>query len=422
MKNFLVSNEGFLKAFASAQQLAKKTNGRIATMADLAVLRTKTGINDLLWNMWAMTATTIYFGSYKGERLIVVAHHFGPLTTEERVIAWTSSGEFKKGDDRQVSGLKGCPTITQNEFDKLVEGAYGEVKTIKFDEYYPVHKEELTGYEIKVDRAAQDPLLEALLGRDRASYEAYLQKCFSISKDYAREERKEEGAEEKILQLSIEDMYGASIFNIYNKTVEFPETPIAFMMLFQRPNRYGNRDLSISTELHTEESIKGYQQFIVLNDEEDGLVRIGFNVQKHWKKCLVPNIEEFKETFFSLTGGIDGKTLFVEYPKSTDGAWMDTGECMFPVSDVVAIGDPTTFTTKDCMFFLKYHIDEVRKLAPKGANAYTITGDVQGRDTVTVPIQFYSVTPLTEKRVLREEEVMDNLNLLLEINNILIPA
>lgn len=419
MKNFLISGENFLKAFAIASQLAQKTGGRIANMADIAILRTKTGIDDLLWNMWAMTATTIYFGSYKGERLIVVAHHFGPLTTEERIITWTSSGKFKEGDDRQVGGVEGCRTITQEEFDKLVEGVYGEVKTIKFDEYQPLHKEELTGNQIKIDRAAQDPLLEALLGRDRASYEAYLQQCFSIAKDYAKEEWKEEGAEEKILQLSIEDMYGASIFNIYSETVNFPETPIAFMMLFQRPSRYSNHDSSISTELHIEESIKGYQQFIVLNDEEDGLVKIGFNVQKHWKKCMVPNTEEFKETFFSLTGD---QTLFVEYPKATDGAYMDTGECMFPVSDVVAIGEPTTFTTNDCMFFLKYHIDEVRKLVPEGANAYAITGDVQGRDTVTVPIQFYSVTPLTEQRILRGKEIMDNLELLLEINNVLIPA
>ncbi len=79
-------------------------------------------------------------------------------------------------------------------------------------------------------------------------------------------------------------------------------------------------------------------------------------------------------------------------------------------------------TTDNCLFFLKYHIDEVCKLAPKGANAYHIIGEVQGRDTVTVPIQFYQVTPLTEKRILRNQEVMDNLDLLLEINNVLIPA
>ena len=421
MKNFLISNEGFLKAFASAQQLARKTGGRIATMADMAVLRTKTDTNDSFWNIWALTATTLYFGSYKGERLIVIAHHFGPLTSDERIVGWASSGEFKEGDTRQVGGIKGCRTITQEEFNNLVEGMYGEVKTIKFDEYQPLHKEELNGSQINIDRATEDPLLEALLGRDRASYEAYLQQCFSIAKDYAKEQHKEEGAEKKILQLSIEDMYGWSLFNSYSETIGFPETPIAFMMLFQRPSRYANHDLSISTELHVEESIKGYQQFIVLNDEEDGLVEIGFNVQKHWKKCTVPNTKEFKETFFSLTGG-NGKALFVEYPKSTDGAYMDTGASMFPVSDVVAIGEPTTFTTDNCMFFLKYHIDEVRKLAPEGANAYKIIGDVQGRGTVTIPIQFYSVIPLTDHRILHEKEVMDNLELLLEINNILTPA
>jgi|GEM_PF-1615369 len=419
MKNFLISNEGFLKALASAQSLCKQTKGRIATMADLALMRSKTDTESLFWNAWALTATTIYFGSYKGEKLIVVAHHFGPLLTEERIMTWASSGQKDEGSDREKYGFEGSPKITQEEFNNLVEGVYGEVKIIKFDDHYEVYKKELSGSQIIFDFASKDPLLEALLGNNRSDYEAYLQKCLSIAQDYARENRKEDGAEQKILQLSIEDRYGWSLLSADSNPVDFPETPVALMFLFQIPSRYGNHDLSISTELHTEESINGYMQIIVLNDENEDLVRIGFDPQKHWEKCLVPSEEEFTETFFSLRGD---ENLFVEYPKPIDGAYGDTNEYMFPLSEVKKIGEPTTFTTDDCLFFLKYHIDEVRKFAPEGANAYHIIGDVEGRGTVKVPIQFYSVVPLTEKRILRRKEVMDNLNLLLEINNILIPA
>lgn len=420
MKNFLVSNESLLKTLAFAQSLCKQTKGRIATMADLALMRTKTDTGSLFWNSWALTATTIYFGSYKGERLIVVAHHFGPLITDERITTWASSGEKDEGSSREKYGFPGSPKITQEEFDNLVEGVYGEVKLIKFDEYQSSHQNELSGHQIRIGRAASDPLLEALLSNNRSDYESYLQKCFSVAQEFAKEKEKEEGAAEKILELSIQDRYGCNLVNKYSDPIPFPETLIALMFLFQRPNRYSNHDLSISTELHTEESISGYMQIIVLNNENEGLVKIDFDPGKHWRQCMVPNRQEFTESFFSLVE--KNENLFVEYPKRIDGAYGDTNEIMFPLSEVKKVGEPTTFTTDNCLFFLKYHIDEVRKLAPKGANAYHIIGEVQGRDTVTVPIQFYQVTPVTEKRILRNQEVMDNLDLLLEINNILIPA
>jgi len=39
--NFLISNDSFLKALEFAQAIAKQTGGRVATMADIAVMRTK---------------------------------------------------------------------------------------------------------------------------------------------------------------------------------------------------------------------------------------------------------------------------------------------------------------------------------------------------------------------------------------------
>ena len=52
------------------------------------------------------------------------------------------------------------------------------------------------------------------------------------------------GAEEKIFQLSIEDQYGWTLFMNEDGHVKniFPENPLAFMFLFQRPNRWGNHD------------------------------------------------------------------------------------------------------------------------------------------------------------------------------------
>ena len=220
------------------------------------------------------------------------------------------------------------------------------------------------------------------------------------------------------LSAGIEDQYGWTLFMNEDGHVKniFPENPLAFMFLFQRPNRWGNHDLSVSTELHVQDDL-GYAQFIVLNDENEDTIRLEYVPEKQWKKCLVPAEEKFNNDFFSLTGD---KKLFVEYPKPIDGSYMDTGEIMFPLSNVKKVGEPTTFTTDNCRFFLKYHIDEVRKVAPVGANAYKICGDVSPGDLVEVPVQFYTVTPITDKRILKRGEVMDNLDLLLEINNVML--
>lgn len=415
MKNFIIRNDSFLKGFDFAKSIANQTGGRIATMPDFASMRTKNDYNkDLVWHAWMIPATTLYFGTYNDKRIIVVAHHFGPLTTHKRLLKWEKSGEKDPGSNNDKYGMAGCPKITQDEFNQLVEGKYGEVKIIDFNEYHTNFKKHLENGHIKIDGASQDPLLESLLSIDTESYKAFLNKCYEISKDFAAEQQKEEGSAEKILELSIEDSHGCSLYNPYNKSIPFPDKPIAFMFLFQRPSFYGNHDLSVSTELHSYESL-GYAQFVVLNDINDKMIDLVFDPIKHWDKCLVPNDEKFDETFFMLT---DTSKKFAVYPKRTDGSYMDTGAPMFPVVEIEKIGKPTSFTTNDCMFFLKYHIDEVRKIAPEGANSYVIIGDVQGRGTVNVPVQFYKTKLDTTNRILRSKEVIDDLDLLLKINNI----
>lgn len=413
MNNLLISNESLLTTLAFAKTIAEKTGGKIATMSDLATLRVVHNPDEsVIWHRWFLSSTTIYFGTYQEKHLIVVADHFGPLNTDERFFEWEQSGKKDEGSTREMYGVEGCPKITQEEFNNLVEKKYGDVTLIDFDDYMINHNS-LYGGHITVSKALADPLLEKLLGRDRQSYEKFIEKCFFISEKNAQQERKDVGAAEKILELSVEDRYGWDLFSLYKKeNKEFPITPIALLLYLGTPSYFGNHDLSVSTEIHTMEEL-GYSQLLVLNDKKMPTVIIEYNPKKQWKECLVANEKEFKETFFSLKGD---EELFVEYPKRTDGSYMDTGEIMFPLSNVEKIGAPTFFETDDCQFFLKYHIDEVRKVAPAEANAYHITDGVSPGEKVKVPVQFYKVTPITEKRIMRKKEVMNNLNLLLKIN------
>lgn len=418
MKNLVISNGSLLKALQFARLIAKQTGGRIATMSDIALNRTKTEPDsNVAWNSWLIPATMLFFGEYNGKKLMVVAHHFGPLTTDGRLLEWSGSGEKDPGSTREKYGFPGCPKITQKEFNSLVGGEYGEVKVIDFEEYCLLHKKNLGDSHITIDAAVKDPLLEALLSNDFESYKEFLETCFKLSEKNAVKKRKDAGAAEKIIELGLRDRYGWNMFSDH-KEDSFPEQPTAFLFTFGRPSFWGNHDLSVSTEFRVTMDLN-YSRVMVFNDENEDAIELKYNPNLHWKQCLVPTEEEFNEPFFSLVGE---EELFVEYPKSKDGAWMDTGERMFPILELKKIGQPTTFTTHDCLFFLKYHIDEVKKLAPEGANSYSIIGDVEGRDTVKVPIQFYYAVPITEKRILKSEEVMGNLDLLLEINEVLIPV
>jgi hypothetical protein len=418
MKNFLISNDSFLKALLFAQKIAKQTGGKIATMSDLAKMRTKSNFDSLTWHSWVAPLSMLFFGVYRGKRIIVVAHHLGPLITDERLKEWEKSGEKDKGNNREKYGAAGCPKITQDEFDKLVEGTYGDVIVLEFDHYFTNFKEHLYGGHLSIDMIVTDPLLKALLSDNAEEYQKFLDRCLDVSEKNAKEKNKEAGSGKKILELGIKDRYGCGLFNPHSKEINFPKTPIALMLTLGRPSFWGNHDLSVSTEVRTHERLD-YSQFVVLNDLDEELIKLKVNIEMNWQKCLVPNEKEFDTSFFSLCGG---SKLFAEYPKKIDGAYIDTGKHMFPLIGLDTIGEPTYFQTDDCDFFLRYHINEVKKISPKGANAYAIIGDVQGRGNVTVPIQFYYAKPMTDKRIMTPEEVMDNLELLLEINNVLLPA
>jgi len=144
------------------------------------------------------------------------------------------------------------------------------------------------------------------------------------------------------------------------------------------------------------------------------MLNVGFNLSRDYKQCLVDNKEVVSE--FNVIMQEDN-LMFVEYPK--DGNRMDTGEAMFVVKNYRAFGKPTSFkTTHYGSPFLKYNIEEVKALAPVGANAYFICGDAVVGSMAEVPIQFCQVTFDSSKRILRPQKVMDNLPLLLKINGV----
>jgi hypothetical protein len=116
-----------------------------------------------------------------------------------------------------------------------------------------------------------------------------------------------------------------------------------------------------------------------------------------------------------------GEQWFTQYPKAGDR--LDTGEPKFRVTKLEKIGEPVTFRTTVGGYYgwMKYDIQEVRVIAPKGANAYYLAGDIQIISTGgnpefhEVPIQFCKADVDYSQRILQDKELSSDLPRILRI-------
>jgi hypothetical protein len=410
MKNLAFIQKNFFDSLMFAQEVAKKSNKKLATFHDLINLRINQNHDDsFVWNRWLTPFATLYLGRHNEKRLIVIAQHLGPLNNKERFLQWAESGKKDDGSNRKQYGSAGLPKISQQEFTDLIEGKFGEVSILDFDEYYTKYGTNVQNSFIHFADAWDDPLLKLLFG---AKCNDFLEKHLQISSDNAKKKGKQEGAENKILEIGIRDRYGWYLFS--SNKIDFPDDePIALFLTFGRLNSYGNHDLSLGTEIRTHED-SGHANFVVLNDENEDVLGIDYNYEKHWQDCLVNNEEKIPD-FFSLMN--IGDKLFTQYPK--EGARMDSGEPMFEITEYETVGESTFFKTEIYGSpFLKYDIKEAMAIAPKGANAYIIDGEILGRETVNIPVQFFKVQVNSQQRILRDLEVAGDLDLLLKINEV----
>ncbi|MDR2541379.1 MAG: hypothetical protein LBD11_06590 [Candidatus Peribacteria bacterium] len=414
-KNLYIWNEDLLSVYKIAKALTKRRNGRrIATLEDIITIRAQYPKTPESWETWFTSGSTIYIGtSSKGEKLIVIAHHLGPLTTIKRVEKFTKSA-LKEGG-RTADGWKGCRKITQEEFDALIEGKYGKVDIFPLEQYEEAIYSLLRSGHYPIDLIRNNPLLKSLLGR---SGEQFIEKHLEISRAYAKKKRKEEGAGEIILTVNLEDNHGLDVLHTFDqkyfKKVEWPTQPIAGFLCLENPSHWGNKELSISTEIDWESGGRSAKFIILTGEGNTELQEIKTDPLLNQEKCLVDNPAGEKADFFSLIK--KGEKFFVETPKIGDR--LDTGEIKYPVNSIEKIGKESSFITTDIMFFLKYDINEVKAVAPKGANAYLIIGSVSPGDRVEVPVQFYHIEIDTSKRILSPEELYNNFELLCEINGI----
>ena len=420
--------QGFVPAFKQAKAFAGK-GGRVATLPDIIEARLASKPGDVPWESYFTSMSAEYVGLSKaGHPIAIVAHGIGPMATLDGVLA-TYEHEFRdKNRDRRGG------RITQAEFLKLESGEYGEVDVISLESTWGWREYQFSGHAITSKEITEEPLWQARLGNRWLEYARYHAAHASEwerknSLDYPRP--------------CILAMDGANNCSYNNREMfdhwmkETPGTAIAHLLsigqLMRSHHQYYKYDYrmmenrtSLASDVSAHEWWNGTRLLGIQPGSNDLIVHPGLPpyhelVKKHLDKLWGANPKGERETsngFWHLLK--IGKQNFTEYPKQ--GEQMDLGEPEFLVTAIKRVGTPQQFRTTIGGYhgFVKYGINEVRRLAPHGANAYTV-GDFEiestdGNPTHHVaPVTFYKVTADTSRRLVRMNHIYRDFELIMKL-------
>lgn len=414
--------DGFVPAWKQASAFANGGaksghKGRIATLPDIISARlSETGTRNSAWGHYFTTTSAEYCGVGKdGKRKIIVAHGVGPMATLDG-IQKAYSHEYKDTERNRRGGR-----ISREDFLKLEAGEFGKVAVVDYDEL--VARYEYPFLEVlTLSKALAEPLMEARLG---PRWREYL-------KRHAREARaffKEEGvaapdaeAHQDPYLIQMEDASNCSYQ--YAKVAE--DQAIAHLLsigslsqLSHSPGR-GRYRTSLVCDVSCHEWWNGVRLAAVqidasLKSIHPGVTSLRDLMYRHWQHLIKPVTEQPEALGMRVLTKVDGK-WFTQYPKQ--GERMDTHEAEFPITSIVEVeGGPATFTTTEGGgFFFKYGIKEVERIAPCGANAYYLPGEVcRGGDGFITGIQFFRVEVDTSRRMPRQADVQNNFELLMQL-------
>jgi hypothetical protein len=418
--------EGLVSAWNDTHKFIG-SDGRIGTMADVVDARINTGINDFPWNTYFTTTSAEYFGySRGGTRILIVAHGIGPMSTLDGILK-AYSFEYKDTSRTNRGGR-----ITFEEFRKLEDGCYGDVSIVDFDSI--CHRYEYPFSEYLMSGAAKlEPLILARLGPRAIEY---LEHHERMAKTYHNQEH----------GINIESPFIVEMSNASNCPYQvggFAKYPLIYPHLDQgngaiahllSTGRLGNvhhqsifRVPSLANDISCHEwsngtrllGIRGPAHVTSVHEGPDNVRQL---LLTHWQELLLEtNIAPDTQLGFRQLMQLSDGAWFTQVEKK--GACMDTFEPEYPVVAVEPVGGCVKFTTTIGGYhgFFKYGIEEVEKIKPKDANAYTIEGGVEiiyagGNPTHhQVNVQFYRTDVDVTQRLISEKKLRKNFNLLLKL-------
>jgi len=420
--------DGFVPAFKQATRFAGD-EGHIATLPEVIAARMSTKPGSVPWESYFTTMSAEYVGlSKEGKPIAIVAHGIGPMATLDGVLA-AYGHEFKDRDRNRRGGR-----ISQEEFHKLEDGEYGEVHIVDLLEVWSRRPYQFSGHAVTTKELAEEPLWKARLGPKWAKY------CVRHAVQAAkwREQRRlpDLRADQRECILAMDDASNCSystpemFFHWIEKT---PGTAIAHLLsiggLCNSRHDYYEYDYrqregreSLANDVSCHEWSNGVRLAAVRGEKVDdihpGIGNMRQLMAKYWQK-LVHTCDAPPTGFFSLMHF--GDNVFTQYPKK--GARMDTHDPELRVTKMERVeGGPEIFRTTvggGYHGFFRFEIDEVRRVAPQGANAYLLPGEIEIEWDEGTPmyhvasIEFYHVEIDTSQRMMLVSEIYHDFELMM---------
>lgn len=406
------------------------------------------------WNQAYASASSEYVGTgADGCQKIIVAHGVGPLSNLDGI---------KEAYDHDLRENPGG-VISTEQFRSLENGSYGEVRVIDADEFVPLAGQLYRdGVEIpevtvldKVDyenfvrerrlaangerlldlhQAMRDPLIRMRLGSQACRY---LCTQANLAEDVLRragrliygdpvhiiepvfETRGHDLSEPMPCRLSYTE-HVEQIATLGRNAAAHILGIKDFQALYARWNK-----MLVSPYFA---DLRFFSNFVAVPKEAD--IEAGIGELPTAEEILSEDPERFMrstdgEDVSVITpvrlGDIGGKT-FTHYPKvSLKEPCMDSSDMEYLVKSCTPVGEYKTFMVDDD-FFLRYTLDQVCRIKPRGANAYRIVNIGRRHEHkpgyTLVTVQFFMADIDTSRRVPRAEEISTDFDKLMDARGV----
>jgi hypothetical protein len=377
-----------------------------------------------------LTAEYVGF-SRGGNKIIIVAHGVGPMSTLDGILkAYSFHFNDKTRDNRGGR-------ISQEEFLKLERGGYGDVHVVDYKGILKRNEHAFWAV-LNLRQALEEPLLAARLGKD---WYLYLTQHAEHARKWHNEQSmtppenryKLPSWEEHLCSRTkrhvlaglpnsnpfILEMSAASNCS-YEHALKKDGLCLAHLLSIGRlMHLHHDGEESLVCDVGCHEWYDGVRLLGLKKDACTPWIHQGPQpstfVRKHWQKLMKP-VKGKGELHFCKIMKV-GRHWFTEYSKH--GESLDTCEPEFLVTSMEKVGEIQEFHTPIGGFelFFRYGIREVKMIAPYGSNAYAIVGDpvMEGQKYHRAQLQFYKITADTTKRVLRSDEIKNDYDALMRI-------
>lgn len=421
---------GFVPAYKHVKAFAGD-DGHVATLPDVIAARLASEPGSVSWERYFTTMSAEYVGlSRCGHPIVIVAHGIGPMATLDGVLA-----SYRHQFDDKTRNRRGG-RIPQSEFLKLESGGYGDVRVIDLASTWGRREYQFSGHAITAKEIVEESLWQARLGprwREYIEHHSQFARTWEekLGKRYPRP---------CIIAMDDAGNCSYSTREMFDHWIRAtPDTAIAHLLsiggLTHSRHQYHEHDYrrsenreSLACDVGCYEWWNGTRLLGIRAGARDrldihpGLPDFDELVETHLKKLWRPNpggVDGTPRGFWHLVQ--IGDRFFTDYPKQ--GERMDNHEPEFRVTEIKEVSaGPRQFRTTigGHHGFFKYGIGEVRRIAPRGANAYTV-GEVSiewrgGNPTHHVaPVTFYQVEVDTTRRLVRGEEIYRDFDLMMSL-------